>query len=147
MTYRFPLYLSMIPVIIALGPLAVGAFFLLKKNKIGYLGLAISLFLLIFIGPLLLADRLLITETEIEHRTGLWFAPRIYGITFSETASIVIREEENRDGRLEEIWYFTDKQGKEEKVNPGDLWVFRKDVVIEACEKHGVKVSGMTSSY
>ena len=145
MTHQFPLIVCLIPVIIAAIPAVAGLVMVFCRLKIGWLVVAFGLGLGVLIGPMLFADRLTISDMGVQHRTGFWFNPRIYGLTFADVSSISIQTEEDRDGRPEQIWCIRDSTGAEERVDPGDLWVLKREHVIAACAGHGIEVQDLTN--
>ena len=139
MLIHFPIYLSIIPVVLSLIGIAAGLW-LLSKSKFGWLVLVGALLFSVTIGPSMFFDEISINDTAITHRTGIWFYQRVYGLEYADTEKIVIQLEKNRDDRDVEIWILTDPQQHEERVDPGDLWVLHRDTILTACKDAAVEV-------
>ncbi len=144
MAINFPIYISLIPVVITAIGLIIGIIIIVFLSRLGYIVVVIACLFGLVMIPTLFLDTVEISDTSIGHTTGIWFIPRKYGLIFKEVSHINIQLEPDRNNRNKEIWYFYYKKGGNERVDPGDLWIMGRSHIIEACTKNSIIVNDMS---
>jgi len=139
-TFTFPVYISLIPLIIAAVPLVIGLFVLRRNRGAALLLFAVALGIAVLFGPMLFHDRVVVTKEELTQTTGFWFAPTVKGFRFSETKAVTITTEIERRGIRNDIWTIHKKDGTTECIDPGDLWETNTDEIVPILKKHGIEV-------
>jgi hypothetical protein len=137
--FRFP---GQYVLLVALGALvAAGVAFLGHQNQWGARVTGTAALIAIFAGtliaPSMAMDRVTMTSTEIEQKTGFWFAQRVKGFKYADVASIHIGERISRR-RRQAIWNVRRKDGSLQVIDPGDLWEMNTKRIVPLLEQHGV---------
>ena len=142
MIYTFPIYITGIAVAVT----ALSAFlgvYLLRKRKLLILALA-SLFVSVLAGgifvPLLALDQVVLDDEKLEQATGFWFAPTSKGFRLADTELITISTARDRHSGLHEVWIVTNKNGEQQVIDPGDLWVMNGADIIARLREKGIEV-------
>jgi hypothetical protein len=137
--FRFPGHLVLL---VALGALVAGGVsFLGYRNNWGARVTGVSALIAIFAGlliaPSMAVDRVTVTPTEIEQKTGFWFAQTVKGFKYADVASIEIGEQIGRK-RRQVVWNVHRKDGRVNVVDPGDLWEMNSSQIVPLLEQYGV---------
>lgn len=140
MKFEFPLYLSIIPIIIGFSIL-LASYFIFRRTKpaaiiVGLLGIV---FLCVF-GPMLFMDMVTVDQSGINQVTGFWFDQTHHNLSFDNLSKIVITNENDPKGDSYQVWIVEYKSGDVLKVDPGDLWEMNGDKIAKFAEKHGIRV-------
>jgi hypothetical protein len=138
----FPLYVSLIPLVITVVWLGAGAA-LTWSRSLRPLGIAVLVGGVAFgavFGPLLLHDRIMLDERGVMQRTGFWFSPTRKGFAFGELQRIRIERTRLKNGREQEVWQLELLDGTARTLDPGDLWDRHREAIILAVEARGVEV-------
>lgn len=137
--FRFPGHYILLAVLGAI--VAVVVAFLSHQNQWGARVTGTSALIAIFAGlliaPSMAVDRVTVTATEIEQRTGFWFAQRVKGFKYAEVESVNITEQITRR-RKQAIWNVRRKDGSTHVIDPGDLWEMNTGQIVPLLERYGV---------
>ena len=143
MTFRFPLYIAVIPALIALVPIIPGIL-LAQRPTLRMLGLVLigvgAIFAFVF-GPMLFLDHVVVDDSGVRQRTGFWFAPTRKGFEFSEVAAIRVERTLTRRGVVNPIWHVQRVDGRTLQLDPGDLWEAHRDEIQREIRARGIRVS------
>lgn len=141
MEFRFPLYISLIPVAVPVAFLLLGLFLCVKVNKIpGLLIGAFGLFFGLLFGPMLLMDRVIVDDSRIRQYTGFWFDQTEKGFSLDEIEHVTITTGRDLKGRVIEIWIAEYKDRPSETIDPGDLWESNGDAIAKYVSALGIDV-------
>lgn len=130
MEFRFPLYISLIPVAVPVAFLLLGLFLCVKVNKIPGL----------LIGPMLLMDRVIVDDSRIRQYTGFWFDQTEKGFSLDEIEHVTITTGRDLKGRVIEVWIAEYKDRPSETIDPGDLWESNGDAIAKYVSALGIDV-------
>ena len=130
MEFRFPLYISLIPVAVPVAFLLLGLFLCVKVNKIPGL----------LIGPMLLMDRVIVDDSRIRQYTGFWFDQTEKGFSLDEIEYVTITTGRDLKGRVIEVWIAEYKDRPSETIDPGDLWESNGDAIAKYVSALGIDV-------
>jgi len=140
MTYEFPIYLSVIPILIGL-IIFVISYYVFRSSRAGGAILGVfGLFIVVVFGPILFMDKVTVDETGISQETGFWFDRTQKGILFKDITSLTITTDNDRKGREYIVWVAEYKSGAIKKVDPGDLWEINDDNIVAILDKFGINV-------
>ncbi len=84
-----------------------------------------------------------VSSTGITIRTGFWFWPTAYVISFSDLESVTERTEavtQRALPRYDTFWYFRYRSGQQRRLDLPDLLDANRQVVIEYLRRHGIDV-------
>jgi len=141
--FRFPLYISLIPVAVPVAFLLLGLFLCVKVNKIpGLLIGAFGLFFGLLFGPMLLMDRVIVDDRRIHQSTGFWFDQTEKGFSFDGIERVTITTGRDLKGRVIEVWIAEYKDRPSVTVDPGDLWELNGDAIAKHINALGVDIVG-----
>lgn len=137
--FRFPAHVLFLVVLGALAAAAVAVvgYRLSWAPRITGTSALIAIFAGLLIAPSMAVDRVTVTSTGIEQRTGLWFAQTQKGFKYADVASIQIGERRGRR-RTEMIWNVRHKDGSLSVLDPGDLWEMNSNQIVPQLERYGV---------
>lgn len=137
--FRFPGHYILLVLLGAL--VAGGVSFLGYRNNWGARVTGVSALIAIFAGlliaPSMAVDRVTVTPTEIEQKTGFWFAQTVKGFKYADVASIEIGERISRR-RRQVVWNVHRKDGSHSVIDPGDLWEMNSGRIVPLLEQYGV---------
>ncbi len=141
MEFRFPLHISLIPVVVPAAILLLGLFLFVKVNKIpGLLIGAFGILLGLLFGPMLLMDRVIVDDSRIRQYTGFWFDQTDKGFSFHEIERVTITTGRDLKGRVIEIWIAEYKDRPSVTIDPGDLWESNGDAIAKYVNALGIDV-------
>jgi hypothetical protein len=98
------------------------------------MGLPMSLFLLIAIGPSMLKDRVVVTPRAVTQHTGPAWSQSSKGFSLENLEFIRI----GHDARKEEVWTAFYRDGSAVEVSGGDLWDLHSKEIQQLLKERGV---------
>lgn len=142
MIYTFPRYVPGSVFAIAVIAVAIGALLLWKRKPPGLAWVAIAVGALAggVFAPGMAMDRVVLDEEKLEQTTGFWFSPTVKGFRLADVESITINIARDRKDREYEVWEARLKNGRLQRIDPGDLWEMNGPDIIERLKAKGVEV-------
>ena len=145
MIYTFPIYITGTAVAVTVLTAVLGVY-LLRKRKLLIVALA-SLLVSAMAGgifvPTLAMDRVILDDEKLEQPTGIWFAPSTKGtreFRLADTALVTVSMAYVEHAGLTEVGIVTNKNGEQQVIDPGDLWVMNGADIIARLREKGIEV-------
>lgn len=137
--FRFPAFVLFLVVlgVLAAAAVAVVGYRLSWAPRITGTSALIAIFAGLLIAPSMAMDRVTVTSTGIEQRTGFWFAQSQKGFKYADVASIQIGEQFSRR-RRQMVWNIHHRDGSVSVLDPGDLWEMNSNQIVPLLERYGV---------
>ena len=140
--FSFSAEIVAIPVAVLVVSLGAALFFYRKKKyRFVVISFIFSLLAGLVFAPSMYLDRVIVSPTSIQQKTGFWWNQTIKQLVYEEISRVrITTKPTGRKGRMEEIWEITYKDGRMRDFDPGDLWEANGASVIEALRRHGIEV-------
>jgi hypothetical protein len=139
--FGFPLYIALIPVVIAAVGVLLGVFLLVKVNKaLGHLIGAFGILFGLAFGPMLLMDRVIVDDDHIQQNTGFWFDQTEKGFGFDGIKRVRITTGRDLKGRPIEVWIAEYADRPSVEIDPGDLWESNGEAIAAHMRALGIEV-------
>lgn len=150
MTYSIPPWIL---VLVGLAGLGFGLFgiWLHRRNaRLGkrgvypLAGVAACAFVLVFLLPTLIVDRVTIDDTSLSRRMGFWFNPTTVSVPLAGVDSVRIEARTSRNARgrtkYQTVWVFFYDDGATAEMEAGDLMDSAQDDLVQRLQARGIIV-------
>lgn len=141
--FAFPLYISLIPVVVAAALLALGILCYRKREarRLSYLMFAGVLIAGGIFAPAMLQDRIVVSSKEITTTTGFWFSPTREGFVYRDVRYVRVTKCRDPKGRVCPAWDVHFQDGRLHQIPLSDLWSRHSESIVALLESHGVVFS------
>lgn len=138
--FAFPLYISLIPVVVAVALLVLGTLCFRKREarRLGYFMFAGALIAGGIFAPAMLQDRIVVSPQEITMTTGFWFSPTREGFTYQDVRDIRVTTFRDPKGRVGPAWDVRYGDGRVHQIPLSDLWSRHSGRIMALLQSHGV---------
>jgi hypothetical protein len=139
---RFAPFWRFVMVAVPVGALLVGFGLSCFRQTLvpGLVTMLVALVIGVGLVPGIYKDTVTITPTEIKQTTGLWFAPTVNLVRYSDVQSISIQTVKKRKGGDARRWMIHHTDGTTRELDPGDLWENNEAFVVKKLREYGVTV-------
>ena len=141
--FAFPLYISLIPVVVAVLCLALGILCFRKRDvrRLSYFVFAIALIAGGLFAPAMLQDRIVVSPLQIATTTGFWFSPTREGFTYRDVRHVRVTTCRDLKGRVGPAWEVHYRDGRVHLIELSDLWVRHSEHIMDSLRDYGVSIS------
>lgn len=138
--YSFALWIGILVVLGGLIFMPAGWFLRRLSERFGWGLMIFSPILLIFVGPAMFSDKVVVDNDHFEARYGFWFAPSVHNIRFSDLQEIRHVGVRGNRNRISYQLHCVRHDGTTEVVSVGNLVRNAVDEILARAEAKRVRV-------